>query len=342
MKQQLRKGILAALGVLILILDSKTATEGALSGIDICLRTVIPSLFPFFVLSNILTKSLYGFPLKPLTFLSRILGIPTEASILLVSTFLGGYPVGAQCVGSYYENGILIKKDAQRLLAYCSNSGPAFIFGLVSFLFEEKWMVWAIWMIQILSTLLVASWFSCEINLKNDLPINNFNISYAVSSSMRSMGQVCAWVILFRIVISFLKKWVLWIMPACLQIMIIGLLELTNGCIELCALENVRIRFVICAALLSFGGLCIVMQTDSVTADLSLGKYLQGKLLQAIFSAFLAASVIYQRWFELFVLIGLLYYIPRIFRKKVAFSNKMMYNTLNDSGRILTCSFEKR
>ena len=156
------------------------------------------------------------------------------------------------------------------------------------------------------------------------------------------MGQVCAWVILFRILISFLEKWILWILPKYIQIMLIGALELTNGCLELSTLENENIRFVICSALLSFGGICIVMQTTAVTANLRLNKYIQGKLLQTLISSSLAAAFIYQRWSVFFILIVLFFLIPRIFQKKVEFSYKLMYNRHIDSGRKLKCSFEKR
>ena len=42
-------GISAAVGLLVLIFDSSLAIQGAREGVELCLRTVIPSLFPFFV-----------------------------------------------------------------------------------------------------------------------------------------------------------------------------------------------------------------------------------------------------------------------------------------------------
>ncbi len=45
--------------------------------------------------------------------------------------FIGGYPVGAKTAISLYENGMCTKTEAERLLAFCNNSGPAFILGVV-------------------------------------------------------------------------------------------------------------------------------------------------------------------------------------------------------------------
>ena len=81
--------------MLALILDGRTAIDGARQGIELCLRTVIPSLFPFFVLSILLTSSLLGSSLAVLRPLGRLFGMPDGAESLLIPAFLGGYPVAA-------------------------------------------------------------------------------------------------------------------------------------------------------------------------------------------------------------------------------------------------------
>ena len=48
--------ILPACGMMMLILDSQTAMHGAAEGIVLCINSVVPSLFPFFVLSILLTN----------------------------------------------------------------------------------------------------------------------------------------------------------------------------------------------------------------------------------------------------------------------------------------------
>ena len=48
-KQRCLLGIMAAVGMLVLIFDSALALEAARAGVELCLETVIPSLFPFFV-----------------------------------------------------------------------------------------------------------------------------------------------------------------------------------------------------------------------------------------------------------------------------------------------------
>ena len=72
-------GLAAAAGMLVFILDSKTALSGANEGVQLCIRTVIPSLFPFFVLSALMTGALMGTSLRGLRPLCRLMKMPVGA-----------------------------------------------------------------------------------------------------------------------------------------------------------------------------------------------------------------------------------------------------------------------
>ena len=123
--------LFSAAGIMILILDGQTALQGAAAGISLCLRTVIPSLFPFLFLCSVLTDSLWGTTFWSGKLLRR-LGIPAGADSLLISAILGGYPAGAQAVAAAYQQGKLSRKEASHLLRFCSNAGPSFLFGMAA------------------------------------------------------------------------------------------------------------------------------------------------------------------------------------------------------------------
>ena len=279
----------AALGMLILILDSKTALSGAREGIRLCLWTVIPSLFPFLVLSNQILGGASGMP--GLRRLGKWFSLPEGAEGILIPAFLGGYPVGAQCIGSAYARRALSRETAQNMLAFCSNIGPAFLFGMAGPLFPEKWMVWALWGIQIVSAWMVSLWFSRSqdpVSLKMER-----NTQPVMAACIQAMGCICGWVVLFRILVSFLDRWVLWSLPEPAAVSLIGLLEISNGCFALADVESLPLRFVLCCGMFSFGGVCVWMQTKSVTQGLSLGNYLLGKAMQGLFSMVLAACILW-------------------------------------------------
>lgn len=291
-------GLGASVGMLMLIIDGKTALEGMQTGIWLCLVTVIPSLFPFFLLSILLTSSFMGTSLPLLRPLAWICGLPKGAESLLIPGFLGGYPVGAQAVAEGFRSGALARRDAERMLGFCNNAGPAFLFGMVSSLFPRLWMTWALWVIHVVSAVAVAVLFPAEGLSTVKLPEGKaISLTDAMSRSIRTMATVCGWVILFRVVIGFADRWVLWLFPAWLRVAVMGMLELSNGCWELAAVADVPGRFVLCSGMLSFGGLSVTMQTLSVTAELSRKYYVLGKLLQTVFSVFLSWAVMWENWY---------------------------------------------
>ncbi len=278
----------AAAGMLMLILDGKTALAGAQVGIDLCIRTVIPALFPFFVLSSMLVTGIDGRWLQPLGKLCRI---PKGAEPLLIVGFLGGYPTGAQCVTQAYRNGQLSKSQAERMLAFCSNAGPSFLFGMVAQMFDHQRYIWLLWGIHIASAIIVARLIPARDLTPASVSVTRIRLPQALAKAVSTISLVCGWVILFRILITFLDRWVLWLLPDAVQVILVGLLELSNGCCALGSIQNTALRFLVCSGLLAFGGICVTMQSRSVTAGLSLKPYLFGKLLQTGISLILAYAV---------------------------------------------------
>jgi hypothetical protein len=114
-------------------------------------------------------------------------------------------------------------------------------------------------------------------------------------SAARAMCVVCCWVVLFRGLIHFLNNWFCWRLPAWAQVCLTGILELTNGCCQLSLIADVGLRFIICSCLLAFGGVCVLVQTASVTERLSLGCYIKGKLIQTLFSLCLSCTIVLEK-----------------------------------------------
>ena len=286
------KGIAAAVGFGLLILDSKTALTGAKEGLELCIATVIPSLIPFIFLSILLTSTMIGRRIPFLQPLCRLYRIPSGTESLLIAGFLGGYPVGAQCLNQAYASRQVTNRDARRMLAFCNNCGPAFLFGMSAGLFDQWWMPWVLWLIHIISALLVAccipAGFRTAENGQDSSPIT---ISQGLDRAIRVMTSICGWVLVFRILIAILQRWLFLRLPQVLQITIIGLLELSNGCIELYKIGNPGMRFLLCSLLLGFGGLCVTMQTFSVTQKLDRKLYFPGKLVQCCISFLLSYAV---------------------------------------------------
>lgn len=297
--------LLSVTGTLILILDGKTALSGAAEGIELCLRTVIPALFPFMILSSVFLSCATALPWKGTVF-STVFRFPPGEGFLALPCFLGGYPMGAQSVCKVYQEGRLQKDAAQRLLAFSNNAGPSFVFGVVGQMFPKAWFPWALWGIHIAGALAAAHCVSITGSAQHSGRQPSKPSGDLMVGAVKTMGVICGWVILFRVLIAFLNRWFLWFLPETPRIALIGLLELSNGCCELPKIPDIRVRFMLCSGMLAAGGLCVTAQTSSVTKGLSLRYYFLGKVIQILVSLMISYSIMYQTMLPLLFLLPLL------------------------------------
>lgn len=315
--------VFSAAGILVLILDSHTALSGAASGIDLCLKSILPSLFPFLFLCTVMTDALWGSQYGLLKMIGSKTGVPSGAESLLTAALLGGYPAGAQAVAAAYTDRKLTRQDAEHLLTFCNNAGPAFLFGIVSGQIEKLSMVWALFVIHILAALWTGTLLSGRKHSNTQLQPKHNTLPEMLSRSVKTMAVICGWIILFRILTEYLSRWILQFLPSVMQVILSGVLELSNGCCSLSMIENTYTRFLTCSCLLSFGGLCIAMQTASVIDGLSIKPYFLGKLLQTVFSFVLSMSYLHFGWVSLMIAAACFMAIPK---KTVDFQSRTVYN----------------
>lgn len=334
------KGILPICAMLMLIFDSKTGLTGAVEGINLCIRAVIPSLFPFIVLSGYLTGNIGSIKSALLTRIGSLLKIPSGMETLFITGMIGGYPVGAQVIAQAHNAGMLDREQARRMMGFCNNAGPAFLFGMLAPFFSGLPILWLLWFIHILSAMIVGFLLPEEgiQNPRAEAIQKEMTFPVAVTRAVRIIGLICGWVILFRIIYGFLNKWLFRFFPVEIRVLLCGILELTNGCVSLADISQEHIRFVLAVVFLNFGGVCVGMQTSSVIGALGSGFYFPGKLLQAgigLLLSGLALPCLYPGYslpylipFALLWTLALMIslYFPKI---TVAFSGFSVYNKKN-------------
>ncbi len=276
---------LSALAMAVLILDTKTAMASAADAVNMCITALIPSLFPFFIISTMMTSALLSFRLPFLSPLGKLLGVPKGAEGIILMGLLGGYPSGAQSVSQAYKGGYLSAKDAERMLAFCSNAGSAFLFGIGARVFPEMWICWLLWGIHMLSAwivgILTPGHSHTEVTLSRKQEVS---LTQALRGAVETMALVCGWVILFRVILGFAQRWFLWWFPKEIQVLLSGILEIANGCCSLQDISNLGLRISLCSVFLGFGGLCVALQTKAVTTGINSRLYLPGKIAQAAVS----------------------------------------------------------
>lgn len=126
--------------ILLLLFCSNDCTALASNGLLIWFENMIPSLFPFMILSGFMIRS--GLAEKLGTLLQPFLGIlfrlPSPMLYVIFMGFLCGFPMGAKIIADMLEKKQITKKEGEFLLAFCNNIGPLYMLGYVIPLFDLK------------------------------------------------------------------------------------------------------------------------------------------------------------------------------------------------------------
>lgn len=132
-----RKNIILTLlfGILLVFIlcFSDMAKEYSFLGLSVWFEQMIPSLLPFMILSTMLVRlNLDEVLIKPVKgILKAVYRISDGGIYVLVMGFLCGFPMGAKTAVMEYEAGKITKKEAEFLLAFTNNIGPAYFLSFV-------------------------------------------------------------------------------------------------------------------------------------------------------------------------------------------------------------------
>ncbi len=283
----------------LILKNSEVAISYITAGLRLCAATVIPSLFPFMVLSELLVSS--GFvsrlPRRLLTPLRHLLGLPDVGCCAVLLGMLCGFPVGAKCAVTAYTSGQLTKAQAERVILCSSGPSSAFLISAVGVsLWENRRFGTILYITVLLVSLLcgIASNLLCGKEEAIPSPKKSVKIPLArlftdaVASSAQSMLLICAYVVFFsaltgtfRICIHALS------LPQSASASLTCLLELSSGVSQACALPNVLLGASLTAFAAGWSGISVHCQMLSVCEGkgLSLRPYLLAKLVQGILCA---------------------------------------------------------
>lgn len=286
----------AAVLALCLLMDADTAAKAVRSGVELCLSSVIPALFPFFAASSLLIALGSGAAAERVlgSVFRRVYRCGGAGAAAVLLGMVGGYPVGARTAAELVRQQALTPEEGTRLLTFCSNAGPAFAIGVAGLTVFGSAPIGAWLYLLHIAAAMVTGLLLCRGMAKTavrrsrrvqETQSNGGAQCFirAVEGAAAAMGRVCGFVVFFLVLLRLAEQAV-GTLPAAAA----GFVELTNGILRL---TPDRRGFVTAEALLSWGGLSVHCQTAAVTADSSirLRPYLAGKAVQSVLSAVMAA-----------------------------------------------------
>lgn len=246
--------------------------QGMQYAVKICLETMIPSLYAMMILSELFISC--GFH----NTLGKALKIPAKymfksnGQILTIFLFsqIAGYPIGTKMITNMNENGKLTKKQASILSGVCFGSGPAFI---VSLFENKKEDAAAVFLAGLLSNLIIFTIVSRFMHIQPESDVSNAHtpihistmITDAAVKSGKALFKICAMIIMFGGILG-LKE-----LPFLRAITKYKYSDIIFSTLEVSRITSIfpylREMLPFIGAVLSFGGICVLMQISAVSKD---------------------------------------------------------------------------
>lgn len=301
--------------------------EAAKDGLNIWTTVLIPSLLPFIIGANLIVDlkvvDIVGFLINPITKL--IFNVSGKGALVFVISTVSGYPVGAKLASELRSNNQITKSEAQRLVSFCSTSGPLFIIGAVGTgMFKNPSLGYLMIICHYLASISVGLLFrkyggeylpKSKDNIRssirkvvNERCSNNtgFFVLFgnAVFNGVNTLLMIGGFVIVFSVVFEVLSLFnIISLFTSILHIplsifgiskdlcfaFISGLFEMTIGCNNISAVTSSPevVKAALASFLIGFSGLSILAQCCTFIAktDIDTNLYIISKCLHGTLAA---------------------------------------------------------
>lgn len=269
------------------------------SALSLCSNVIIPSVFPFMVISDFLYAytNLYSINMLGDVF-ERIFKIRKAGLYPFVLGILCGFPLGVKCAAELYKNGELSRSEAERIIGFCNNTGPAFLvsgigLGLRGNIKEG----FILYFSMVLSSVLVGALFSLGHTLDENQTSFTLNKSFSFTASIKNAGintlNVCSYLTFFACIVGMLRNT---IGENYVYLSLIPFIEVgsASSILSKTKLLSKSISLSLSSFAIGFSGLSVHLQALFFLSDtdISVKKYFLMKLIQGVFS-FLITLVIH-------------------------------------------------
>ena len=310
-----------------IIIFPQESIKSAKEGLNIWVNVLIPSLLPFIIGANLIVElkivDLIGVIINPIT--KFVFNVSGKSALVFVISTVSGYPVGAKLAYDLRDKGQISSSEAQRLVSFCSTSGPLFIIGAVAVgMFNNPSLGYLMILCHYLGSISVGILFrnygkeklsksniNIRTNFKNIIGTRySSNIGFfvmfgnAVVNGVNTLLAVGGFVIVFSVVFKVLSLFnIISLLATILSIplslfgvtkelcyaFIGGLFEITIGCsnISQVASASLSIKASLSSFLIGFSGLSILAQCCNFLAktDIKTNLYILSKFLHGLFAA---------------------------------------------------------
>lgn len=268
---------------------SDEISDSVRNALSLCAAVIIPSVFPFIIISELLYCFIDFSPMKKLcSMFERLFKINRAGLYPFALGILCGFPLGVKCAAELYTEGRISKDECERLIGFCNNTGPAFLvcgigLGLRNNIYDGI----ALYAATVLSAILVGMIFSVgEASSQIDKGLYSRS-SFSMTRSIKNAGigclNICSYLTFFSCIVGFIKAI---FGKGLIYIFTVPFLEIGTATDILSKTEllgNIS-SLALTAFSVGFSGLSVHLQALSFLSDTDVrtGKYFVMKLIQGI------------------------------------------------------------
>ncbi len=283
----------------VLTFFSDRASCYAWDALKVCAVSVVPSLFPYMVISSLIVSTKSAAVIGNILPVSRLFSLKKKASAPIILGFLCGFPVGAKATVDMYKSGEISKEEAEVLISVSNNTGPSFVVSVIGASFWKSSLFgWQLYAYQLFSALIASLTvnrliFPFKVSKltagSTSLERKSSSFFNAVSDSAGSVITVCAFIVFFSVIAGFSLPLISYISPTLAGIFS-SILELTKGTAFSAAVGGAEGRF-LTGLCVGWSGISVFCQTASFTSPqkLSLKRTFCTKAIQGILCGAMAA-----------------------------------------------------
>lgn len=317
-------GSVAIMTVLLIILfeillTSNEIMEAVTFSIIIWKNNIFPSLFPFFVLSEILINfgliEIMGELFKPI--MQKLFRLNSSSAFVFVMSIFTGFPSSARYTKELYNNGLLNRLEATKILLFSHFSNPLFILGSVSLLFlKNKEVGILILFCHYFTNILIGLIFrnyapSKEENLNISLKRAIINMHKKRMSNKKSFGEIFTTALVSSINTLLLILGVITIFLVITtiidtnlnistynQAILNGFVEMTQGLKYISLLDiPLKLKTVLSTMIISFGGFSVHTQVMTILSDTDIKylPFLTARIIHALISSIMC-FILFDIW----------------------------------------------
>ncbi len=305
--------------LVLLTIYPRESLNAAGDGINLWIFVVMPSLFPFFIISDLLISLKVPENIARLfTPIAKFLfNTSGYGAYVFIMSIFSGYPSGAKITSDLVVSGKISSREGQKILTFSSTSGPLFIIGAVGAgMLKSTQAGYIIFISHILGAIINGILLK-HFN-KNKYPLNEITnktlllnrnsstgniMSNAIVNSLYTSGFIGGYIILFSVIITLLDKVTFFssitniismLLPNNISwfpgILLKTSLEISNGSKIISSLPTeFDLKLILISFIIAFSGFSIVGQVASIInkTKINLGAYILGKLSHGVISSFL-------------------------------------------------------